>query len=55
MNDSKSLNWPGWPLESNPYGEKFDLAARKRMLAGSQILAPFIKKYKKDLGFKFKF
>jgi hypothetical protein len=50
MNDSKIVNWPGWPLENNPYGEDFDLPARKRMLAGSQILMPFIQKYKKDLG-----
>ncbi|MDP3953914.1 MAG: hypothetical protein Q8Q06_00675 [bacterium] len=50
MNDSKILNWPGWPVKNNPYGEDFDLAARKRMLAGSQMLFPFIQKYKKDLG-----
>lgn len=48
--DSKILNWPGWPLENNPYGENFDLAARKRMLAGSLVLSPFLNKYKKDMG-----
>jgi hypothetical protein len=46
MNDSKFLDWPGWPLDNNPYGDEFDLSARKRMLAGSQMLFPFLKKYK---------
>lgn len=50
VNDAKNFNWPGWPLDDNPYGENFDLAARKRMLRGSQMLLPFLKKYKKKLG-----
>ena len=48
--NSKIFNWPGWPLDNNPFGEDFDLPARKRMLAGSQILFPFIKKQRKDIG-----
>jgi len=52
MNNSKKFDWPGWPLKNNPYGKEFDLAARKRMIAGSKTLNPFLKKYKKDLGSK---
>lgn len=46
----KKLNWPGWPLENNPYGDDFDLEARKRMVKGSKMLLPLIKKYKENLG-----
>jgi hypothetical protein len=49
-NHKNNLNWPGWPLENNPFGEEFDLAARKRMLAGSNVLYPFFNRYKKDMG-----
>jgi len=45
-----NYDWPGWPLESNPFGEEFDLEARKRMVNGSQLLKPFIKKYESRLG-----
>jgi len=50
MTDNQNFDWPGWPLNDNPYGEEFDLAARKRMVAGSQMLLPFLKKYKKEMG-----
>lgn len=50
MSDFKEFNWPGWPLEDNPHGGEFDSAARKRMLAGGQMLVPFLDKYKKDMG-----
>ena len=51
MNDSEISNWPGWPLENNPFGEYFDLAARKRMLAGNKMLEPFLKKLIKSKSF----
>jgi hypothetical protein len=50
MNDSKIFNWPGWTLANNPYGDDFDLPARKRMLAGSQMLYPILKKHRKAMG-----
>ncbi len=46
----KNFNWPGWPLKNNPYGEDFDLEARKRMVTGSKMLLSFINKYKGNLG-----
>lgn len=46
----KNFNWPGWPLKNNPYGKDFDIEARKRMVAGSKMLSPFINKYKGNLG-----
>ena len=46
----KNFNWPGWPLDDNPYGEDFNLAGRKRMVMGSRMLLPFLKKYKKEMG-----
>jgi hypothetical protein len=42
--------WPGWPLEANPYGAEFDLAARKRMVAGGRALSPFLDQYRSRLG-----
>lgn len=48
--DSKLFDWPGWPLDNNPHGEEFDLPARQRMLAGSQMLFPFLKKHKRNMG-----
>ncbi|MFH1667646.1 MAG: hypothetical protein ABH884_01310 [Candidatus Komeilibacteria bacterium] len=50
MDDFKNLNWPGWPLDDNPHGEEFDLPARKRMLTGSEMLLPFLRKHKKNMG-----
>jgi len=50
ITDLKIFNWPGWPLDNNPHGEDFDLAARKRMLAGSKVLLPFLKKHKNHIG-----
>jgi len=50
MGEFKNFDWPGWSLDVNPHGEEFDLSARKRMLAGSEMLLPFLRKYKKDMG-----
>jgi len=52
--DSNNLkyNWPGWLLNKNPYGDEFDLEARKRMVEGSKLLLPFIRKYNKKIGKK---
>ncbi len=50
MDDFKIYNWPGWPLEENPHGGDFDIEARKRMITGSQMLSPFLKKYRKNMG-----
>jgi hypothetical protein len=44
------MDWPGWSVEHNPLGKKFDASARKRMVAGSQMLLPFFKKYYKKMG-----
>jgi hypothetical protein len=49
-NAPSDFNWPGWPLDDNPFGQYFDLAARKRMIRGSRRAAPFLKKYKHRLG-----
>jgi len=46
----EDFDWPGWSLEANPFGENFDLAARKRMIKGSRILLPLIKKHSKKIG-----
>ncbi len=46
----EQYNWPGWPLEQNPYGEQFDLKARKRMVAGSAAVLPVLKRYQRSLG-----
>lgn len=50
MDYSKNLDWPGWPLKNCPYGKEFDYRARKRMLSGSNMLLPLIKKYKEKMG-----
>lgn len=44
------FDWPGWPLGNNPYGEEFGLAARKRMVKGSRMLLPLIKKHLGEIG-----
>ena len=41
----EGYDWPGWSIESNPFGNEFDLTARKRMVKGSRMLLPLIKKY----------
>lgn len=46
----KTYDWPGWSLADNTYDKEFDIAARKRMLEGSQDLLPYIKKYSANLG-----
>lgn len=47
---TSDYDWPGWPLNDNPYGGEFDLPARKRMIVGSRKLWPLIQKYKNRLG-----
>lgn len=44
------MKWPGWSEKSNPFGEKFNLSARKRMVSGSQMLLPFFEKHYKKIG-----
>ena len=48
--EEKDFNWAGWELKKNLHGEEFDLEARKRMIAGSQMLLPLVKKYNSKLG-----
>lgn len=50
MEDLKKFDWPGWPIENNPHEEDFDLEARKRMLFGSIMLLPFLRRYHKEIG-----
>jgi len=50
MIDSKIFDWPCWPLQNNPHGHEFNIEARKRMLAGSRMLLPFLKKEKENMG-----
>lgn len=45
MITKEDFDWPGWPLDKNPYGKEFDLAARERMFLCSQLLLPLIKKH----------
>ncbi len=45
-----NYDWPGWPLADNPHGTEFDLAARKRMVAGSKLLSPYLDRYKDKMG-----
>ena len=49
-NDLKKYDWPGWPLSENEFGEEFDLQARRRMVAGSRKLIPYLLKYKHKLA-----
>ncbi|MDA3856092.1 MAG: hypothetical protein PF569_07580 [Candidatus Woesearchaeota archaeon] len=42
----QNYEWPGWPLKDDPHGIDFDLDARKRMVGGSELLLPFIYKYR---------
>lgn len=43
------VDWPGWPLYNNPYGDEFDHDARIRMIQGSRKLIPYILQYKHQL------
>lgn len=43
-------DWPGWRLKDNPYGEDFDFSARRRMVGGSLMILPYLKKYGDKLG-----
>lgn len=45
-----NLEWPGWPLSDNPFGDEFDAAARVRMIANGRRLAPYIVEHKARLG-----
>lgn len=47
------VDWPGWPLLSNQFGDEFDEAARVRMVIGGKRLIPFIAKHKARLGNSF--
>lgn len=44
------VDWPGWPLSINQFGDEFDEAARIRMIIGGKRLIPFIAKYSDRLG-----
>ena len=43
--DNIDLNWPGWPLSSDPFGNEFDIDGRKRMIIGSRKMMILLKKY----------
>ena len=40
-----NVDWPGWPVHANEFGEEFDRDARIRMVMGGQKLLPYIEKY----------
>lgn len=44
------FDWPGWPLEGDPYGGEFDAAARKRMVEGSRQLLSVISRFRRKIG-----
>lgn len=46
------FEWPGWAIPDNEHGAHFDLAARERMVEGSEALLhyPFIEKYLDEMG-----
>jgi len=46
----EQYNWPGWLIRDNPHGKEFDLEARKRMVRGSKLIVPLIKRYCGSLG-----
>ncbi len=48
MTTKLNFDWPGWRLSANPFGKDFDLAARKRMVKSSFMLAKILKKYKRE-------
>ena len=50
MVNKGNYDWPGWPLDQNPYGKEFDLDARIRMVQGSRKLLPLINKYESQVG-----
>ncbi len=50
MSKFNNFDWPGWPLDNNPYGEQFDADARQRMFDGSNALVPFFKNYSSSMG-----
>lgn len=39
------VEWPGWPLTSNPFGDEFDADARRRMVIGGRRIVPFLQKH----------
>ena len=40
------VDWPGWRLTDNPFGQEFDFEARKRMLLGNIQLQPYLEEIK---------
>lgn len=44
------VEWPGWPLSMNPFGDEFDEAARIRMIIGGKRMIPFVIKYQHRLS-----
>jgi hypothetical protein len=44
------VDWPGWSLAENKYGDEFDGDARIRMVVGGRKLIPYLLKYGKYLG-----
>ncbi len=48
--DTNTYDWQGWRIADNPYGKEFDLKARQRMIEGSRMLLPLIKKHWELLG-----
>ncbi|WP_268847133.1 hypothetical protein [Flavobacterium aestivum] len=42
------LEWPGWSLENNKYGEDFDAEARVRMIETGRKLLPYLLDYIPD-------
>ncbi len=53
MGDVTNLNqfdWPGWPIDANPFGKDFDATARRRMVQGSQVLMPLLRKHFDQMG-----
>lgn len=44
-NENRDYSWPGWSLKENPFGKEFDLEGRKRMIKGSRLLLPLLRKY----------
>lgn len=44
------VDWPGWPLTGNKFGNEFDRDARIRMILGSRKLIPYLVKFGEQLG-----
>ncbi len=46
------LDWPGWGVENNAFGNEFDKEARKRMIVGGKKLLPTLEEYSNCFGSK---